>query len=96
MVLYRADESVCSHRLDRPVQGGQPMRTITPDERNRRLRSKNRALLWVLLGLAALMFSVAYVRMSEVEVRRHRTLPEAHLPLSLSSQSGNDKASRRP
>ena len=64
------------------------MRTKTPDEPTRRLRAKNRVLLWVLLGLASLMFAIAYVRMSEVEERRHEILQEPHRPPSQSSRDG--------
>jgi hypothetical protein len=64
------------------------MRTTAPDERTRRLKSKNWALLWALLGLAVLMFAVAYVRMSEVEERRHETLSEPHRPPFQDSRGG--------
>ena len=54
------------------------MRTLPSDERARHLRSKNRALFAVLLGLAILIFAITYVRMTEVEERRHETLAEPH------------------
>jgi uncharacterized membrane protein len=38
------------------------MRAMT-DERERRLRAKNRALLWVLLGVVALFFVMSLVKM---------------------------------
>ncbi|QQP89494.1 hypothetical protein JL101_027425 [Skermanella rosea] len=56
------------------------MSNLLPDEQSRRLKSKNRALFVVLLGLAALLFAVTYVRMSEVEERRHETMAEPHRP----------------
>ena len=34
------------------------------DERQRRIRARNRALLLVLLGLVALFYAIAIVRMS--------------------------------
>jgi hypothetical protein len=54
------------------------MRTLPSDEQTRRLRSKNRALFAALLGLVILIFAITYVRMSEVEERRHETLTEPH------------------
>ena len=54
------------------------MRTLPSNERARQLRSKNRALFAVLLGLAILIFAITYVRMTEVEERRHETLAEPH------------------
>jgi uncharacterized membrane protein len=38
------------------------MRAMT-DDRQRRLRAKNLALLWVLLGLVALFFVMSLVKM---------------------------------
>ncbi|GEO42971.1 hypothetical protein SAE02_71190 [Skermanella aerolata] len=66
------------------------MRTTAPDERIRRLRSKNRALFVVLLGLAALLFAVTYVRMSEVEERRHETMTDPHRS-SLPARTGSGR-----
>jgi hypothetical protein len=39
------------------------MRIVAMDERARRVRAKNRALLAVLVGLAALFYVLAIVRM---------------------------------
>jgi hypothetical protein len=66
------------------------MGTTASDERTRRLRSKNRALFVVLLGLAALLFAVTYVRMSEVEERRHETMTDPHRP-SLPARNGSGR-----
>ena len=54
------------------------MQTMPDDERARQLRSKNRALFAVLLGLVILIFAITYVRMTEVEERRHKTLADPH------------------
>jgi hypothetical protein len=63
------------------------MRIPPSDERSRQLRSKNRALFAVLLGLAILLFAIAYVRMTEVEERRHKTSAAPH-PLSPPAETG--------
>ena len=40
------------------------MARIGGDERERRMRARNRALLFVLVGLVALFYVIAIVRMS--------------------------------
>lgn len=44
------------------------------------LKSRNRALAFSLLGLAALFYAVSVVRMNDVEERRHQEDPSAHSP----------------
>ncbi|HEX3952789.1 MAG TPA: hypothetical protein VHW90_04395 [Stellaceae bacterium] len=43
---------------------GKPANGKPVDERERRMRSRNRALLAVLLGLVALFYAIAIVRIS--------------------------------
>ena len=44
----------------------------------RRQRERSRVILAALLALAAILYAITYVRMSEVEARRHEMLDEPH------------------
>lgn len=62
----------------------------------RQRRSKNLAVLFILLGLATLFFAVTVVKMRAVEERRHETSPAVHgtptAPNPINSTPSDDRS----